>query len=92
MYSLMVSAILVTLLGVASAVSAQDRNFVQGFGGLRLDNTATVETAFGGVAASHLTPNIQIVGEAGRMSYILPSTFDTLLGFSPIGFGVSAIY
>jgi hypothetical protein len=41
---------------------------------------------------SHLTPNIQLLGEAGRMSNILPSPIDTLLGFSPVGFGVSAWY
>jgi hypothetical protein len=92
MHSLKVSAVFIALLGLASAASAQDRNFIQGFGGLRLENTASTETTIGGVAASHVTPNIQLVGEAGRISNILPSTFDTLLGFSPVGFGVSAFY
>jgi opacity protein-like surface antigen len=76
----------------SSTAFAQDRNVVQGFGGLRLENTSTYEQSVGGLVAGHLTPNIQLVAEAGRISNVLPSTFDKLLGFSPVGFGVSAFY
>jgi hypothetical protein len=77
----------------SSPAFAQDaRSFVQGFGGLRVDNTFSPETAFGGLVGGELTPNIQIVGEAGRISDVLPVTTGTLLGFSPIGVRTSAWY
>jgi hypothetical protein len=78
---------------VWSPASAQERgSFVQGFGGLRLGSTASTDTAVGGLVAGTLTPNIQVVGEAGRISNVLPSTVDTLLAFSPIGIGLSSWY
>jgi opacity protein-like surface antigen len=75
-----------------AAAAADENSFLQGFGSLRVENTARTETSVGGVIGSHLTPNIQLVAEAGRLSNVLPATFDSLLGFSPVGFGVSAFY
>jgi hypothetical protein len=81
------------LLAAASTASAQQSNgFVQGFGGLRVGTTSSADTAFGAVVSGNLTSNIQVLGEAGRISNILPSTVDTLFDFSPVGFGVSAWY
>jgi hypothetical protein len=88
------SAIAVTGLCLfGSPASAQERGrFIQGFGGLRLGSVASTDTAVGGLVAGSLTPNIQVVGEAGRISNVLPSTLDTLLAFSPIGVGLSSWY
>ena len=88
-----VALALAGLCVVWSPASAQDReSFAQGFGGLRLGSTASTGTAVGGLVAGTLTPNIQVVGEAGRIGNVLPSTVDTLLAFSPIGVGLSSWY
>jgi opacity protein-like surface antigen len=69
---------------------------VQGFGSLQLDTfggaNAGSHTSFGGVVGASLTPNIQVVGEGGRIGNVLPASTNALLAFSPIGFGVSAWY
>jgi hypothetical protein len=87
-------AIILTGLGaVSSPASAQEPGrFVQGFGGLRLGSVASTDLAVGGLFGGSLTPNIQAVGEVGRISNVLPSTIDTLLTFSPIGVGLSSWY
>lgn len=80
---------------VAATASAQDQNFVQGFGGLTLGSAVSVTTsgsAAGMVVGGRLTPNLQVVGEAGRLGNVLPPATSLILGFSPIGFGVSAWY
>jgi opacity protein-like surface antigen len=90
------AAVLTASLSAASSAAAQDRGFVQGFGGLQLDTfggtTAGSNTSFGGVVGASLTPNIQVVGEGGRIGNVVPSGTNALLAFSPIGFGVSAWY
>jgi hypothetical protein len=86
-------SIAVGLLCLCSPALAQEqRGFVQGFGGLRVDNTFSTETALGGLVGGALTPNIQVIGEAGRISDVLPVTTGTLLAFSPIGVRTSAWY
>jgi opacity protein-like surface antigen len=80
------------VLFTATTVSAQDRGFVQGFGGLQLERESTADTSLGGAVAGSLTPNLQFVGEAGRVSNVLPGVVDMLLDISPVGFGVSALY
>src|SRR5262245_6630163 len=91
-----VVVVLAILLGAASSAAAQDHGFVQGFGGLQLGSLTNVDggshTSFGGVAGASLTPNIQVIGEAGRIGNLLPATTNALLAFSPVGFGVSAWY
>ena len=80
-------------LAVAPVASAQEpRAALQGFGGLQLGSLTTADTTFGGVLTTHLTQNIQVLGEAGRVSNILPPMTQTLIGLSPIGFSVSAWY
>ena len=92
---LLISAIL--LCAAPTIAGAQSANTsVQGFGGLTfgtssaLGHTSTASVV-GGVVAAGLTPNIQIVGEAGRLSDIKPPLFD-LLDFTPINLRVSAWY
>jgi opacity protein-like surface antigen len=90
------AAVLTAFLSAAPFAAAQDRGFVQGFGSLRLDTfggtNAGSNTSFGGVIGASLTPNIQVVGEGGRIGNVLPSSTNALLAFSPVGFGVSAWY
>ena len=92
---LMVSATLI-VLAVPSVARAQDGNTsVQGFGGLTFGTSSVLGTStastFGGSIAAGLTPNIQIVGEVGRLSDIKPPLLD-LLDFTPFGLRVSAWY
>jgi hypothetical protein len=79
--------------GVAHAQSANTS--VQGFGGLTFGSSSFVGTStattFGGSIAAGLTPNIQIIGEAGRMSDIKPPVLD-LLSFTPVDLHVRAWY
>ena len=75
---------------------AQDGNTsVQGFGGLTFGTSSVLGTStastFGGSIAAGLTPNIQIVGEVGRLSDIKPPLLD-LLDFTPFDLRVSAWY
>jgi hypothetical protein len=93
MRSLFVSAIIGIALFHASPSAADERRgSVQGFGGVTLGTRwASMDTSFGGMVLANLTPNIQALGEAGRLSNVLPST-SNLLGFSPVGFGLSAWY
>jgi hypothetical protein len=93
---LIVSATLI-VCAVPAAARAQDGNTsVQGFGGLTFGTSsvlggASTASTFGGSIAAGLTPNIQIVGEVGRMSDIKPPLLD-LLDFTPFDLRVSAWY
>ena len=69
---------------------------IQGFGGLTFGTSSTfgpasTSTSLGGVVAAGVTPNMQIIGEAGRLSDIKPPLFD-LLDFTPVNLRVSAWY
>jgi opacity protein-like surface antigen len=86
--------LLCTLPAAARAQSANTS--VQGFGGLTFGMSSTLgrtstASALGGIVAAGLTPNIQIVGEVGRLSDIRPPIFD-LLDFTPVNLRVSAWY
>jgi opacity protein-like surface antigen len=87
------AAILLATLLVTSTASAQEaRASVQGFGGVGLGSFTTVNTNFGGVISGDLTPNIQVIGEVGRLSNILPTMTETLFDLSPVGLSASAFY
>jgi opacity protein-like surface antigen len=87
------AAILIATLLVTSTASAQEaRASVQGFGGLGMGSFTTPNANFGGAITADLTPNVQVIGEAGRLSNILPSTTQTLFDLSPIGVSASAFY
>jgi hypothetical protein len=80
--------------GVAHAQSA--KTSVQGFGGFTFGTSSIIGTrsggpTFGGAVTGDLTPNIQIVGEAGRLSDIKPPLL-SLLEFTPVNLRVSAWY
>ena len=87
------AAILFATLFVTSAASAQEpRASVEGFGGLGMGSFTTPNTNFGGVITGSLTPNIQLIGEAGRLSNVLPTTTQMLFDLSPVGMSASAFY
>lgn len=83
----------------ATTAKAQTTNrAIQGFGGITfgtsstpiLGGTSTAPT-FGGTVIAGVLPNLQIVGEFGRMSDIKPPILD-LLDFTPVGLQVTAWY
>src|SRR4030095_7430549 len=87
------AAIAVAALFVTSAASAQEpRASLQAFGGLGVNSPNSVSPTFGGAVVGELTPNVHLIGEAGRIGDMLPSQTQTLIGLSPIGFSVSAFY
>lgn len=91
---------LLMMLGVCSlptAAHAQESNrSVQGFGGLTFGSGSllggtSVASTFGGTLAAGIAPNIQIIGEVGRLSDIKPPLLN-LLDFTPVDLRVSAWY
>ena len=87
------AATLFATLFVTSAASAQEpRASVGGFGGLGMGSLATPNTNFGAVITGDLTPNLQLLGEVGRLGNVLPSTTQMLFDLSPVGLTASALY
>lgn len=89
-----VVAALVCVLPAAAAAQSGNSS-VQAFGGLTFGGSDFVDSATGTNlgAAVHVgvTPNIQIIGEGGRMSDISSGLYD-LLDFTPVDLGISAWY
>ena len=93
MRTLPLAAVLVAALCVTSSASAQEPHAaVQAFGGLGVGSLTTANTNFGGAIRGDLTPNIQRVGEVGRVGNVLPSMTQTLIGIGPVDFNLSAWY
>jgi hypothetical protein len=97
MRTIRVLAALVVVCAVPGMAIAQtaDRS-IQGFGGLTFGSSSVLggaasATTFGGTFTAGLTPNIQVIGEAGRMSDIKPPLL-SLLDFTPVDLRVSAWY
>jgi hypothetical protein len=84
------TAAIVLAIALPAAARAQSSQ-IQGFGGLTFGDVTSSST-FGGGIAIPLSDNLQIVGEAGRMTNVMPSLFDTILDLTPLDFGVSAWY
>jgi outer membrane protein with beta-barrel domain len=89
--------ILATILcAVPATTRAQVNTSIQGFGGLTFGASSafggtSTASNFGGVIAAGLAPNIQIIGEVGRLSDIKPPLFD-LLSFTSVSLRVPAWY
>lgn len=83
-------AAFVLTMTTASAAFAQNGQ-VQGFGGLTFGEVAG-STTFGGSIAVPLGDHLQVIGEGGRMSDVMPSLLDTALDFTPFDVTVSAWY
>lgn len=78
----------------ASARAQSPNSEVQGFGGLTVGTStfgSAVSSTFGGRVGVGLTPNLQVIGEAGRLADIKSPLFD-LLDFTNVGVRVSALY
>lgn len=92
--------LILSVLAVCTAVPAtahaqSPKTSVQGFGGFTFGTSSVIgrSTAptFGGTIVAGLTPNIQIIGEAGRLSDIKPPLFE-LLDLTPVNLRLSAWY
>ena len=74
------------------AFAQAHQSFIQGFGGLRLATAPSLTPTVGGTVGVGLTPYIQVIGEAGHISDVLPSTIETLMTVSPVTIHRSALY
>jgi hypothetical protein len=81
---------LASVLILPPAALAQ-RSHVEGFGGLTFGDV-TSSSIFGGNIAVPLSDSLQIIGEGGRMTDLMPSMAGTLLDFTPVDLRVSAWY
>ena len=90
MRRLVIAAGVTASLALPPAANAQNSQ-IQGFGAFTFGDV-TASTAFGGNIAVPLSDTMQIVGEGGRMSDILPSLAGTIVDFTPIDFHMSAWY
>jgi hypothetical protein len=83
------------VLALAPSVAlGQERNEIQGFGGVTVGTAAigsAVSATFGGRVSVGLTPHIQVIGEAGRLAGIESPQFD-VLDFTNLAVGISAFY
>ena len=89
-------AILAVCLVPAVARAQSSNSAVQGFGGITFGTSsvlggASASSTFGGTFVAGLAPNMQIIGEIGRMTDIKPPLLD-LLDFTPVNLRVSAWY
>jgi hypothetical protein len=95
MRRLFIVAATVAVCALPSIVSAQTATTeVQGFGGLTFGSStfgSTSSSTFGGRVAIDLLPNMQIIGEGGRMTDIKSPVFE-FLEYTPVGLQVSAWY
>lgn len=97
MRRMMILTSVLAVCTIPDTARAQSANTsVQGFGGFTFGTSSLIGTrsmspTFGGAVTADLTPNIQIVGEAGRLSDIKPPLLD-LLEFTPVDLRVSAWY
>jgi hypothetical protein len=84
------TGMLALALGLSAPAQAQQSHF-QGFGGLTFGDV-TNSTTFGGTVAIPLSENLQIIGEGGRLTDVMPSLAGTLIDFTPFDLRVSAWY
>ena len=73
------------------AVASAQNNQLQGFGGLTFGDVTNSST-FGGNLAVPLSENLQIIGEGGRMTDLMPSMLGTVVDLTPVDVRVSAWY
>ena len=87
------AAILFATLFTAPLAYAQEpKASLQGFGGIGVNSVNTLHPTFGGAIVGDLTPNIQLIGEVGRLGDVLPSRTQSLIGLTPVDLSVSAFY
>ena len=88
------SFLLAVSLAPAPAMAQERTASAVGFGGASLNSfsTSASKVDFGFNVAKELTPNIQVVGEFGRIGNMLPSLTSGLLAFTPYDVTLSAFY
>jgi opacity protein-like surface antigen len=85
------SALTIALsLVVASAAHAQGTGTMQGFGGYSIGAPSTPAPSLGGTLTLAITPNIHVIGEAGRLGNVLPAISSGV--FAVPGVTASAFY
>jgi opacity protein-like surface antigen len=85
------SALTVALsLVVASAAHAQGKGTAQGFGGYSVGALTNPAPSLGGTITLAVTPNIHVIGEAGRLGNVLPPISSAVLSVPSVR--VSAFY
>jgi opacity protein-like surface antigen len=82
--------VLATALALPATAAAQHSQ-IQGFGGLTFGDVTNSST-FGGNVAIPLSGNLQVIGEGGRMTDLMPSLLGTLVDLTPVDLRVSAWY
>lgn len=95
MRKLIVLGALAAACAIPSSARAQSGSGeVQGFGGLTIGTStfgSALSPTFGGRVGVDLTPNLQVIGEGGRLADIKSPLLD-LLDFTSVGVRVSALY
>jgi len=95
MYRLTALSLLAALCLAPSSALAQERTAsAVGFGGMSLNSfsNSASKIDFGINVAKELTPNIQVIGEFGRIGDMLPSLTAGLAQLTPYDVRVSALY
>jgi hypothetical protein len=87
-----VLGILFFVSAVPAAAFAQGNSSIVGFGGISLNGLESHSPSLGGTVTYSVIPDMQIVGEVGRLGNVLPTTADTLFSLARTGVGVSAFY
>ena len=73
-------------------VCADTGGTVTGFGGVTVSGLESQRPSLGGTVTFNLVPELQIVGEVGRVGNVLPSRAETLLSVGQTGLRASAFY
>jgi hypothetical protein len=87
-----VLAIMGFVCTLPAAAFAQGTSSIVGFGGYSLNGFGSHSPSVGGTVTYRLIPELQIVGEVGRIGNVLPTMSDTVFSLTEIGIGVSAFY
>jgi hypothetical protein len=91
MRALTIALGVLTAVVVLPATADAQQSQIQGFGGLTFGDVTNSST-FGGNVAIPLSDNLQVIGEGGRMTDLMPSLYGTLIDFTPVDLRVSAWY
>src|SRR5262245_48948247 len=76
-----------------TAAAAQEKGTIEGFGGLSLNALPSQSPpSIGGMATFSLTPNIQVVGEGGRLGNVLPTMSTSVFSAAQLDLRASALY
>jgi hypothetical protein len=87
-----VLGVLMLVCAAPLSAFAQGNSAVVGFGGYSLNGFESHSPSLGGTLTYSVIPEVQIVGEVGRIGNVLPTTADTIFSLAQTGVGVSAFY